>query len=74
MDDNYRYGFNDMEKDDEVKNVAGSSYDFGARMYDSRLGRFLSIDPLFKIYPEISPFAFCANNPIMYKEVEECLN
>jgi hypothetical protein len=34
----YRYGFNGMEKDDEVKNGKGNSYDFGARMYDSRLG------------------------------------
>ncbi len=39
----YRYGFNGKEKDDEVKGE-GNSLDFGARMYDSRLGRFLSID------------------------------
>ena len=31
-----RYAFNGMEKDDEVKG-AGNSYDFGARLYDSRL-------------------------------------
>jgi FtsP/CotA-like multicopper oxidase with cupredoxin domain len=28
----------------------------------------MSGDPLFKIYPEISPYAYCANNPIRYKE------
>lgn len=32
----YRYGFNGMEKDDEVKG-SGNSYDFGARMYSSTL-------------------------------------
>ena len=36
--DSYRYGFNGMEKDDKVKGE-GNSYDFGARMYDSRIGR-----------------------------------
>jgi hypothetical protein len=34
--DTYRYGFNGMEMDDEVKNQHGTSYDFGARMYDPR--------------------------------------
>jgi RHS repeat-associated protein len=63
--DGYRYGFNGMEKDDEVKGT-GNSYDFGARMYDSRVGRWLSTDPLAHKYPTMSPFVFCANNPIIY--------
>lgn len=65
----YLFGFQNAERDDELKG-AGNSLDFGARIYDSRLGRFLSPDPLFKIYPEFSPYSFCANNPIMYKEVD----
>src|SRR5690606_28578426 len=32
----YRYGFNGMEKDDEIKGT-GNSLDFGARIYDPRL-------------------------------------
>ena len=36
----YKYGFNGKEKDNEV-NVDGGDYDFGARIYDSRLGRWL---------------------------------
>ncbi len=31
----YRYGFNGMEKDDEISG-SGNSYDFGARTYDPR--------------------------------------
>ena len=34
----YKYGFNGMEKDDDI-NVSGGSYDFRARIYDSRLDR-----------------------------------
>jgi len=65
----YTYGFNGKEMDDEVKGD-GSSYDFGARIYDPRLGRFLSIDPHFKVYPEFSPYSYALNNPIRYKDIE----
>lgn len=57
------YGFNGMEKDDEVKG-SGNSLDFGARMYDSRVGRWLSIDPLAGKYPDVNPYCFVLNNPI----------
>ncbi len=41
----YRYGFNGKENDNEVKGT-GAQYDYGFRIYDPRLGRFLSVDPL----------------------------
>ena len=59
----YRYGFNGQEKDDEIKG-SGSSYDFLFRIYDPRLGRFLSTDPLEMEYPWNSPYAFAENRPI----------
>ena len=34
------------------------------RIYDSRLGKFLSVDPLTKSYPHYSPYQFAGNNPI----------
>ncbi len=61
----YTYGFNGMERDEEVKG-AGNSYDFGARMQDPRLGRFLSIDPLQIKYPSMSSYSAFANNPIIF--------
>lgn len=64
----YRYGFNGKEKDDDLKNIMGSSYNFGARMYDSRLGLWLSIDPKEQKFPGISPYNFCVNNPILYND------
>jgi RHS repeat-associated protein len=59
----YRYGFNRMEKDDEVKGE-GNSLDFGARIYDCRLGRWLSTDPLQSKYPDLSSYHFSGNSPI----------
>jgi RHS repeat-associated protein len=61
----YRYGFNGMEKDDEVKGNS-NSYDFGARMYDNRLGRWLSLDAYAVDYPSLSDYSFVANSPLMY--------
>ncbi len=46
------------------------AYDFGARMYDARLGRWLSLDPLQAKYPMLSPYNFCSNNPIIYKDID----
>ncbi len=61
----YTYGFNGMERDEEVKG-AGNSYDFGARMQDPRLGRWLSIDPLADKMPAWSTYSFSFDNPILY--------
>jgi RHS repeat-associated protein len=42
------------------------AYDFGARIYDARIGHFVSTDPLEAKYPYLSPYAFAANNPIYF--------
>src|SRR5690554_6080312 len=62
--DGYRYGFQGQERDDEVKGE-GNSYDFGARLFDSRVGRWLSRDPLEGKYPSLSPYNFVANTPLI---------
>ena len=64
----YRYGFNGQEKDDEIKG-SGNSYDFGARIYDPRIAKFLSPDPITKYYPSWSPYLFAGNNPIKFIDI-----
>ncbi|MCU0415797.1 MAG: hypothetical protein MUE33_01310 [Cytophagaceae bacterium] len=61
--DSYRYGFNGKEKDKNEWN-AGSIYDYGFRIYDPRLGKFLSVDPLTSDYPWYTPYQFSGNKPI----------
>ena len=43
-------------------------YDFSARMYDPALGRFLSVDPMAEGYRHLSPYAYCAGNPVVYAD------
>ena len=44
-----------------------SWYDYGARMYEPALGRFMTIDPMAEKYYNIS--AYCANNPVNYVDL-----
>jgi len=60
----YSFGFNGKLKDDQWYNVTGSMYDYGFRMYDSRIIRFNSVDPLTKKYPMLTPYQFASNTPI----------
>jgi RHS repeat-associated protein len=59
----YRFGFNGKENDNEVKGE-GDQQDYGMRIYDPRMGRFLSVDPLTKNYPMLTPYQFASNRPI----------
>ncbi len=59
----YRFGFNGKEMDNEVSGD-GNQYDYGFRIYNPRIGKFLSVDPLFKSYPWNSTYAFAENDVI----------
>ena len=53
------YTFSAKEKDSET----GLSY-FGSRYYSSDLSVWLSVDPMSDKYPSLSPYSYCANNPV----------
>lgn len=57
--DGVRYTFSAKEKDSET----GYSY-FGARYYSSDLSIWLSVDPMAAKYPSLSPYVYCADNPV----------
>ena len=53
------FTFSAKEKDSET----GFSY-FGSRYYSSDLSIWLSVDPQASKYPSLSPYVYCADNPI----------
>jgi RHS repeat-associated protein len=59
----YRFGFNGKEQDPETYGT-GNIYDYGFRIYNPRIAKFLSVDPLFKSYPWYTPYQFAGNKPI----------
>jgi RHS repeat-associated protein len=68
--DAYRFGFNGKENDNEVHGSQGTFQDYGERMYDTRISRFLAIDPMIKDFPFYSPYHFASNNPIASIDIE----
>ena len=56
---NSSYTFSAKEKDSET----GLSH-FGSRYYSSDLSIWLSVDPMSDKYPSLSPYSYCANNPV----------
>ena len=60
----YRYGFNGKEKDDDGEFGSITNYDYGFRIYNPAIGKFLSVDPLTKGYPMLTPYQFASNSPI----------
>lgn len=58
----YRYGFNGKERDKDMNSL--TAYDYGFRIYNPAIGKFLSVDPLTSSYPWYTPYQFAGNKPI----------
>jgi RHS repeat-associated protein len=63
----YRYGFNGMEKDDKGCGCGGD-YTSEYRQLDTRLGKWWSIDPMASKFAGQSPYNNNFNNPISLKD------
>ena len=64
----YRYGFNGKEKDKDLNSL--TAYDYGFRIYNPGIGKFLSVDPLAGSYPWYTPYQFAGNGPIENIDLE----
>ena len=61
-----QFKYNGKELDDDFEL---GWYHYGARMYDPQIGRFPTIDPLADKYNFQTPYAYAANNPIRWIDV-----
>ena len=65
----FRYGFNGKEKDNEDYGE-GNIYDYGKRIFNPRLGRFLSTDPIASQFAFYSPYQYAGNKPIWATDLD----
>ena len=63
VDGENRYRFAGKEEQTFLNGVYS---DFGARYHSSDIQRWTTPDPLAEKYYDLSPYAFCANNPINF--------
>jgi len=63
----YKYGFNGKEQDLETFEGAIA---FESRIFDSRIGRFFSLDPRTREYPWQTPYAYYKNSPISVLDIK----
>ena len=50
---------------EKESDLAEGIYTTQYRLYDARVGRWLSVDPLFEKYVGMSPYNYCMLNPVM---------
>ena len=61
--DDYRFGYTGHEKENDM---AEGVYTTEYRLLDTRLGRWMSVDPMFAKYPDMSSYVYCGGNPVKF--------
>jgi RHS repeat-associated protein len=64
----YRHGFNGKENDHEWGDQL--IQDYGFRLYNPAIAKFLSVDPLSPMYPWYTPYQFAGNSPIKFVDLD----
>ncbi|HEX9952129.1 MAG TPA: SpvB/TcaC N-terminal domain-containing protein, partial [Rubricoccaceae bacterium] len=60
-----RYRYNGKERDEE-----SGLYNYGARYYAAHTLRFVSVDPLWRQYPQYTPYAYAGNRPVTMVDLD----
>ena len=66
----YRFAFNGKELDLEGAGGGGPTYDYGFRIYNPALGRFLSVDPLANSFAMLTPYQYASNMPTFAIDID----
>lgn len=61
-----RWRYSGKEEQAAALNPAPPLIDYGARMYDPAIARWMSVNPLAEKYYPMGGYGYCAGNPILF--------